>query len=399
MQKRKIEKRKINEENLSFYKFIFEEYGDDSGSGGYSGFSSYGGGSTSTGGVTAFKQTFIDPFFDIFRSGQYATERAGNAVFFFAKKLAKNFPRLFSPTKPLIFSEIRDEEKAAILRMNKRYSEVLEKNANALENKDAKLMLFLLNPKAVLGYKFAKTAPKAAWEIANTVSGNRLQDLVTSIKQAYNELPAVQRRNLRVQQYVQKYKIQDEKDKKTSLKTTVPDGGSYINNYSHNSFENYDSATINEENKPQFTPSENDFFEAAMIYLDKNPDKKNEIFGAGIQELTSAGKLLVDNLVKKFEQVKVAQTLEAYSAATGADLNKAKQELNSIINAELQKEKDQKVKSEISSSFQQIKSQIEPQLLDSLKTDYLNNLKEVMMPILPSLPEEQKNNILKLFTK
>jgi hypothetical protein len=98
MQKKEPTRKTQKEENLSLYKYIFEEYGDDSGGGDYS-----SGGSMGGGGVNLFKQTFIDPFFDIFRSGQYAAERTGNAVFFFAKKLLVNFPRLFSPTKPLIF--------------------------------------------------------------------------------------------------------------------------------------------------------------------------------------------------------------------------------------------------------------------------------------------------------
>jgi len=394
-------KKENKNENLLLYKFIFEEYGDDSGGDGYSGLSSYGGGA-STGGVSIFKQTFIDPFFDIFRSGQYAVEKTGNALFFFAKKLAVNFPRLFSPTKPLIFSEIRDQEVAAIKRMDKRYAEVIEKNAKALENKDAKLMLFLLNPKAVLSYKFAKSSPKAAWEIANTVSGNRLQDLVTNIKQAYNALPAVQRKNLRVQQYIQKYKVDDEKNKKTSLKSTVPDGESYINNYSYGSQgTQFDLDENNLENSAagNQAPTENDFFEAAMLFLDNNPSEKEKIFGDGVQQIKSAGNELINSMVKKFEKVKAAKTLEEYSSASGADINKAKQELNSIINTELQKEKDPKVKNEISSNFQKIKAQIEPQLLASLKNDYMQNVKQILEPLYGSLSPDEKNNISRLFTK
>lgn len=394
MQKKEPTQKTQKEENLSLYKYIFEEYGDDSGGGDYS---SYGyGGSMGGGGVNLFKQTFIDPFFDIFRSGQYAAERAGNAVFFFAKKLLVNFPRLFSPTKPLIFSEIRDEEKAAIKRMNSRYAEVLEKNAKALENTDAKVMLFLLNPKAALGYKLVKTAPKAAWEIANTLSGNRLKDLITNIKQEYYAIPEVQRRNLRVQQYVEKYKLEDEKGKKEPLKSNVPDGGSYMNSYSYGS---YDDVMLGEAASNSINPSENDFFEAAMIYLDKNPTKKEQMFGDGIQQLQAAGNAAVESLVKKFEAVKRAKTLEEYSVATGADINKAKQEIDNLINQELQKEKDQKIKNEAAKNFEQIKAKIEPQLLGTLKADYFNNLKDIIKPMFQSMTPEQKNSISRLFTK
>lgn len=394
MQKKEPTRKTQKEENLSLYKYIFEEYGDDSGGGDYS---SYGyGGSMGGGGVNLFKQTFIDPFFDIFRSGQYAAERTGNAVFFFAKKLLVNFPRLFSPTKPLIFSEIRDEEKAAIKRMDKRYSEVLEKNAKALENTDAKVMLFLLNPKAALGYKLVKTAPKAAWEITNTVSGGRLKDLITNIKQEYYAIPEVQRRNLRVQQYVEKYKREDEKDKKGPLKSTVPDGGSYMNSYGYGS---YDDVMLSEAGNNSGSPTENDFFEAAMIYLDKNPAEKENMFGEGVRQMQAVGNAAIASLVKKFEAVKNAKTLEEYSAATGADINRAKQEIDNLINQELQKEKDQKVKTEASKNFQQIKAKIEPQLLGTLKADYFNNLKNVIGDIMPSMTAEQKNSINKLFTK
>lgn len=394
MQKKEPTQKIQKEENLSLYKYIFEEYGDDSGGGDHS---SYGyGGSMGGGGVNLFKHTFIDPFFDIFRSGQYAAERAGNAVFFFAKKLLVNFPRLFSPTKPLIFSEIRDEEKAAIKRMDKRYSEVLEKNAKALENTDAKVMLFLLNPKAALGYKLVKTAPKAAWEIANTVSGGRLKDLITNIKQEYYAIPEVQRRNLRVQQYVEKYKREDEKDKKGPLKSTVPDGGSYMNSYGYGS---YDDVMLSEAGNNFASPTENDFFEAAMIYLDRNPAEKENMFGEGTRQMQAAGNVAVASLVKKFEAVKNAKTLEEYSTVTGADINRAKQEIDNLINQELQKEKDQKVKTEASKNFQQIKAKIEPQLLGTLKVDYFNSLKNVIGDILPSMTTEQKNSINKLFTK
>jgi hypothetical protein len=51
---------------------------------------------------------------------------------------------------------------------------------------------------------------------------------ISDIKSAYYALPAVQRRNLRVQKYIEKYKEDDEKNKKHLPKSTVPDGAGYM---------------------------------------------------------------------------------------------------------------------------------------------------------------------------
>jgi hypothetical protein len=397
MKKRnQISREQENKNKIKLFDFIFEEYGDDIG-GGSSDFSAYG--SIGGGGVDIFKKTFVDPFIDIFRSGQYAAEKITGSIFYFAKKLLVNFPRLFSPSKPLIFNEIRDQEKAAFLRMNKRYAEVLKKNAEALQNKDFKLMVFLLNPKAILGAKLIQESPKAAFNILNTFSGNKLQDLASDIKSAYNSLPDVQRRNLRVQKYVEKYQKDDEKNKKISQKSTVPDGASYMSygaDYHYSSGMDYDSY-INEEQN-QNTPTERDFLEAALIYLNKNPQIKQEMFGKVIEELKPVGNELFKNLMQKFEAIKKASSLEEYSKLTGANLSAAKQEMDKIINSELQKQKDidtQKAKQ----AYLKIKSIIEPQLLETLKKDYFSNLNQILKPVLGSLTSEQQNKIKELFTK
>lgn len=394
--KNRINQKEKKENQIKLFEFIFEEYGDDIGGGGYSDFSAYG--SIGGGGVDIFKKTFVDPFIDIFRSGQYAVEKATGSVFYFAKKLLVNFPRLFSPSKPLIFNEIRDQEKAAFARMDKRYSEVLQRNAEALENKDFKLILFLLNPKAALGVKLIQKSPKAAFNILNTFSGNKLKDLVSDIKSAYNSLPAVQRRNLRVQKYIEKYKQDDEKNKKTLPKSTVPDGASYMSygaDYHYNNMD-YDMS-LNEEQTSNI-PSEKDFLEAALIYLDKNPDVKQEMFSDVIEKMKPIGDELFKSLILKFEAIKKAPSLEEYSKLTGTDLSTAKQEMDKIINTELQKQKDvdtQKAKQ----AYLKIKSIIEPQLLGTLKKDYFLNLDQVLKPVIGSLTPEQQNKIKELFTK
>ena len=46
-----------------------------------------------------------------------------------------------------------------------------------------------------------------------------------------------------------------------------------------------------------------------------------------------------------------------------------------------------------------MKSIIEPQLLDSLKSDYFSNLSQTIKPIVSSLTPEQQQKIKELFTK
>jgi len=398
MQKKNQKIKNAKENKIKLFEFIFEEYGDDTGGGGYSDFSAYG--SIGGGGVDIFKKTFVDPFFDIFRSGQYAVEKATGSIFYFAKKLLVNFPRLFSPSKPLIFNEIRDQEKAAFQRMDKRYAEVLQRNSEALENKDFKLILFLLNPKAALSFKLIQKSPKAAFNILNTFSGNKLQDLVSDIKSAYYAIPAVQRRNLRVQKYIEKYKYDDEKNKKTLPKSTVPDGAGYMS-YGADYYSSYNNGmdgdmSLNETQTAQ-EPSEKDFLEAALIYLDKNPNKKEEMFSDVYQKLKPIGNELFESLVQKFTAVKKASSLEDYSKLTGADLNVAKQEMDKIISAELQKQKNVDTL-KIKQAYGKIKSIIEPQLLSTLKKDYFTNLNEILKPVFSSLTQEQQNKIKELFT-
>lgn len=398
MQKKNLRNpKKENLKMIKLYNFIFEEYGDDIGGGGYSDFSAYG--SIGGGGVDIFKKTFVDPFFDIFKTGQYAVEKATSSIFYFAKKLLVNFPRLFSPSKPLIFDEIRDQEKAAFARMDKRYSEILQRNAEALENKDFKLILFLLNPKAALSVKLLQKSPKMAFNILNTFSGNKLQDLVSDIKSAYYALPAVQRRNLRVQKYIEKYKEEDEKNKKHLPKSTVPDGAGYM---SYGSDYHYSTNNGNEdfvqENAENYEPTEKDFLEAGLLYLEKNPQKKAELFGDVINQIQPIGNQLFESLIAKFQQVKNASSLEEYSKITGANLSVAKQEMDKIINEELQKQKDVD-KQKVTDAYKKMKSIIEPQLLDSLKSDYFSNLMQTFKPIVSSLTPEQQQKIKELFTK
>lgn len=400
MQKKKSEiLKKENAKTIKLFNFIFEEYGDDIGGGGYSDFSAYG--SIGGGGVDIFKKTFVDPFFDIFKTGQYAVEKATASIFHFAKKLLVNFPRLFSPSKPLIFDEIRDQEKAVYARMDKRYSEILQRNLEALENKDFKLILFLLNPQAALGMKLVQKSPKAAFNILNTFSGNKLQDLVSNIKAAYYALPAIQRRNLRVQKYIEKYKESDEKNAKHLPKSTVPDGAAYMSygaDY-YSSYGNNTSGPIDENMESQnYEPTEKDFLEAGLLYLERNPQKKQEIFGEAISKIQPIGNELFNSLINKFTQIKKASSLDEYSKLTGANLTVAKQEMDKIINEELQKQKDVD-KQKVIQAYEKMKSIIEPQLLNSLKTDYFSNLNEILKPVSGSLTSEQQQKIKELFTK
>jgi hypothetical protein len=268
---------------ISLAEILFEDDGGgDYGSEINTGISAgmYGGGG---GGVKAFNSTFVQPFLDIFRTGQYAVERSGKAVQSFAAKILVNFPRVFMPSRPLIFKEMRDEEKAAYARMDKRYAEVLERNNAALGNKDIKAILFLLNPSAYLGVSLLQKSPKIAFETLNTLSGNTLQDLISDIKIAYNSLPEVQRRNLRVQKFIDRYRHDDEKNKKTMNKTTVPDTagnmGGYGYDYSYSSYSSspfdLDEAVSTQENS---TPQEKDYLEAAILLLEKNPELKQKYF-------------------------------------------------------------------------------------------------------------------------
>jgi hypothetical protein len=72
--------------------------------------------------------------------------------------------------------------------------------------------------------------------------------------------------------------------------------------------------------------------------------------------------------------------------------------MDKIINEELQKQKDVD-KQKVADAYKKMKSIIEPQLLDSLKSDYFSNLSQTFKPIVSSLTPEQQQKIKELFTK
>lgn len=384
--------RKNTTSRISLVKILFEE---DGGGSDYStpsdvgdlrmnyGGSGYG---SSYGGVSDFKKTFIDPFKTLFQAFGYGTEKISNAVFYFTKKILANIPRLFNPATPLIFDDIKDEEKAAYQRLDARYADMLKQVQENVNNKDLKAIAFLLYPKQILSAAFVVKAPKIAYKTINTLSGNKLSDLVSRVKQEYNSLPSQQRSKQRVAALVNKYKQEDAKEaeRKKTGKSSIPDSPSGSYGYGYG-YDNYDYITEKKQlsNQELFSLYP-DIFTSA---IESSPELQN-----AMDQIEQSGEEAMRNIldatkekVSTLEQVINSTDVEKYAKAVGLSSQVINNLIEKNINETLRKLETESRKSDKpvvelpQEEKEQIKEEVKKQILDQLllqaKENYAKPLK------------------------
>ncbi len=355
------QKRNIISE-ISLAKILFEEEGggdystpSDIGSF-YSGTGDGGYGGGGGGSVGEFYKTFVAPFGTLFGALGYSTEKIANAAYYFTKKILVNIPRLFNPVTPLIFDDIKDEEKASYKRLDQRYAAVLKEVNQQLKNTDIKALAFLYAPQSILAGTFITKTPKVAYKVLNVLTGNKVNDLITNVKNAYYSIPRQQRSKERIEQLVRFY---SESDRSTNEKLDEQ----YI----------FEKAT---------KPLGNDTFLATFYGFFKKPIEN--MAEPALQQIQAVGKESVETLISKIKtklgEVEVAlkkTNPKDFAEAAGVkDINSLKTNIEKAVNDTLAKQNQTKKSDEnVEKTKDQILAQINQQVLGQLKQSYINSIK------------------------
>ncbi len=371
---------------------------------GYYGYG-YGHGGGGYGSVKDFYEGLVEPVKDLLSLVfGFGVERISNSIYYAAKKVVLNIPRLFNPATPLIFDDIRDEEKAAYHRIDVRYADTLKEISGWTKNRDLKAIAFMLNPSVMLSAKFIKGAPKAAYRTANVLSGNKIDDFVTRVKESYYALPSQQRSRRRIAELIRKYDSEDKKaaarirGEEPALSSRIPSGGYYDYDY----LEEEKKASSKEE-----LPSNVMFYQTALALF---PEVFEEILKEPFEEIKDSGEEAIKNIVKsaknnieKIKKVMRTKNLKEFSLATGInELDIIKSIEDSTENILKTKVKDlSKVDDDKKEELKEIISkQIYNQVFNSLKQDYLSiqNIKSIKSELEPLLtddeiPEEIKKEV------
>lgn len=127
-------------------------------------------------------QTFIQPFVDVGTTAAYGIERLSAQVQTLVKGFLLGLPTLFVPFLEYDYSAFREQEKAKVEAIKKKYEGVLKANLDAITSNDAFGLAFLLAPGAVLAGQLAVKAPEAALKALEVLTGG--SEFLAHIRQA-----------------------------------------------------------------------------------------------------------------------------------------------------------------------------------------------------------------------
>lgn len=367
-----------------------------------------GGGGGGYGGVGDFYNTFVAPVKNVLSAFGYGTEKIIKSFYYFAKKILVNIPRLFNPLTPLIFDDIRDEEKAAYASLDQRYSETLKYLNEQLKNNDLKAVAFMLYPSQVLGAKLLQKGPKMGYNLVNTVTGGAL----ARIKQAYDSLPAQERSRQRVAEL-----IRQEQDASRSSSGRASSGRGY-------SLDEIVIRLTENQTEPEISSPA----EFLKIVNNVNPEFISNAINEFSQAINPAGEEAINGIIKKVKgrvgeitsKVKATKNLDEFCEATNLNKNEILVEVKTQLEKELKtkideiekKAKDEKKepltpqqKKELEEKLRPtISQQIENQIFNNLKNNFSNSesiknfLNQIFLPLLDdkNVPKDTKTKINKL---
>lgn len=393
-------------------KFIYEEEGGGDGSDGgsespyssnysggfhgsygdlgYYGYHGGGGGGGSHASVKEFYEGLVVPVKELLRMVfGYGVERISNTIYYAAKKIIVNIPRMFNPATPLIFDDIKDEEKAAYERIDNRYADTLKEVNSWAKNKDLKAITFMLYPTQIISGLFVKNAPKLAYKTANVLSGNKIQDFVSRVKEAYYKLPSQQRSRRRIAELIKRY---EEEDRKAALKIYGKSSIAGKNQYS-----SYDYDYLEEEKSLDKKILSNANF--YPIALELFPEVFQEILKEPFEEIKNSGEIALENIVNtakanviRIKKVMKSKDLNEFSSATGINkLEIIKSIEDSTENVLTTKVKEfSRMEDDKKEELKEIIStQIYNQTFNLLKKDYLSkqNLYSIKLELQPLIDD------------
>lgn len=353
--------------------------------GGY--YDTYGYGGGGGGGITPkqWYDTFVAPVKNLLDILGYATEKTSLAGYFFGKKILVNIPRLLNPATPLIFDEIADEEKAAYLRLDKRYASALDELNKNFNNRDLKAFAFLYSPYTFITRQLITKTPVLAYRLLNTFSGNKLSDFISTVRNEYRSLPSQQRRRSRVAELV---KYHEREDRKAAERISGKSSGSRSrSDYDDDSL--YESANIFEvASKEVSEETENEAFFSAMpeLFLSTINNIIVPYMEPALTNMQKIGKEALENIIGRtekkldtIEKILDSETIESYARAAGLNKSKINSFIDKTVDEMFEKIKDDNSDKEMSISEKtMIRDQIENQIFSTaitqLKSQYRSQL-------------------------
>lgn len=127
-------------------------------------------------------QTFIQPFADVASTAAYGLEKLSAQTQTVVKGFVFGIPTLFVPFLEYDYEAFREQEKAKVEVVKKKYEKVLQANLDAITSNDAFGVAFLLAPTSILAAQLAVKAPEMALHALEVFTGG--SDLLAGIRQA-----------------------------------------------------------------------------------------------------------------------------------------------------------------------------------------------------------------------
>jgi hypothetical protein len=118
--------------------------------------------------------TFIQPFVDVGVTAAAGVEKLSAQVQTIVKGFLLGLPTLFVPFLEYDYEAFREEEKAKVEAIKKKYEKTLQANLDAITSNDAFGVAFLLAPSTILAGQLAVKAPEAALKAIDTLTAGLL---------------------------------------------------------------------------------------------------------------------------------------------------------------------------------------------------------------------------------
>lgn len=127
-------------------------------------------------------QAFIQPFADVASTAAAGIEKLSAQTQTVVKGFLFGIPTLFVPFLEYDYETFREQEKAKVEVVRKKYEKVLQANLDAITSNDAFGVAFLLAPTTIMAAQLAVKAPEAALHVLEIFTGG--SELLAGIRQA-----------------------------------------------------------------------------------------------------------------------------------------------------------------------------------------------------------------------
>lgn len=184
-----------NEKLLREYvrTLLREDYGG--GDGGYGGYDYGGGGSGGLGGGMGgmwggpkdLYNIFVRPFTDVVATAAGRTKEMSERGLTLLRVAFESVATTLVPFLRDSYDEIFQKERDQLDKIQREYSEVYKRTADAFDFDDVQLAAFMYSPASAITKKFVRRAPKVAIELISVLTGGTIDPFLEKVKTRYLE--------------------------------------------------------------------------------------------------------------------------------------------------------------------------------------------------------------------